>query len=39
MNIDNFYKYECNIVKYLIIYLFIIVGLFINLIFYLYYFY
>ena len=29
MNVDSFYKYECNVYKYQIIYLMIIIGLFI----------
>ena len=39
MNIDKFYKYECKVFKYQIIYLMVIIGLFINLFFYLDYFY
>ena len=37
MKIDNFYKYECNVYKYQLRYLIIIIGIIINLMFYLYF--
>ena len=37
MKIDNFYKYECNVNKYQLRYLIVIIGIIINLMFYLYF--